>query len=241
MASVNFAEGIDIIYVGENSPAEEIDLSPGIVIKNINNTEIKDISDFYYALENTSAGQTINISFYKKENLYTKRVVLDDKYNYTDNKSHLGKGYLGVGPNLYGGFLKAIKNPFYQFPDGFLLLYSLPILGYFWGYNPIASPFTDSYIITGPLSIIPSELFWGIISALYWIFWLNLAVGIFNVLPIIPLDGGFLFNDAIGSFLERIKKSLSDDEREKIVKNISLITSLIILFIFLFPWLIKYL
>ena len=240
MSAVNFAEGVDIMYVGEDTPAEEIGLSTGMVLTNINNTRIINISDFSSALGNTNAGQKINISYVKQEKTYTKNVILADKYNFTKNVSHLGKGYLGVGPNFYRGFLTAIKNPFIQFPDGFILLYALPILGYFWGYNPIASPFTDSYIITGPLGLIPMDIFWAVVSALYWIFWLNLAVAIFNVLPILPLDGGFLFNDAIGSFIKRFKKNLTEEQREKIVKNISLVTSLMILFIFLFPWLLKY-
>ena len=108
------------------------------------------------------------------------------------------------------------------------------------GYNPIVSPFTDSYIITGPLSFIPDDIFWIIINALYWIFWINLAVALFNVLPIGPFDGGLLFNDAMGSLVKRFKKNLSDEQREKIVKNISITISLTVLFLIMFPFLLKY-
>jgi membrane-associated protease RseP (regulator of RpoE activity) len=75
---------------------------------------------------------------------------------------------------------------------------------------------------------------------LYWIFWLNLAVGLFNVLPMIPLDGGFLFNDALKSLIVRLKKDASEETRNKIVKNISLTLSLIILIAIIFPFIIKY-
>ena len=83
---------------------------------------------------------------------------------------------------------------------------SIPILGYFQGYNPIASPFTDAYTISGPLSILPPEGFWIIVNAIYWIAWLNLMIGIFNILPMVPLDGGFLFNDAIRAVLSVLKR-----------------------------------
>ena len=75
---------------------------------------------------------------------------------------------------------------------------------------------------------------------LYWIFWLNLAVALFNVLPMVPLDGGFLFNDLVDTTIKKLKKGFPTEKREKIVKNISLVTSLFILFVVLFPWLIKY-
>ena len=236
------ADGVGIAYVGEGTPAEKIDLSPGAILIDINDTKVTNISDFYRSIENTRANQTINISYVKAEKTYTSKITLADKYNYTKNQSHIGKGYLGIGPsNIYDAFLPILKNPFVGFPDGFLLFYIIPLLGYFQGYNPIVSPFTDSYVITGPLSVIPNNLFWIIVNALYWIFWLNFAVALFNVLPMIPLDGGFLFNDAMGSLIKRVKRGLSDEQREKIVKNVSVAISLTILVLIIFPWLIKYL
>jgi len=239
------ADGIGIISIGEDTPAEDLGLQPGMIITHINDTKIDTFYDFFIVMNDTRANQTVNISYVGQET-YIKSVVLSDKYyEYekrnpnANNKSYIGKGYFGVGPNPFIDFLPILKNPFSNFPNNFLLFYILPLLG-LDGYNPIYSPFTDSYIITGPLSFIPSNVFWAILNALYWIFWLNLAVGLFNVLPMIPLDGGFLFNDALGSFIRRVKKGLSDERREKIVKNVSLVTSLLILFIVLFPWLVKY-
>ena len=70
--------------------------------------------------------------------------------------------------------------------------------------------------INGPLSVIPENVFWITVNTLYWIFWLNLLVGMFNVLPIIPLDGGFLYLDALGSLVSRIKKDISEKRRDTI-------------------------
>jgi len=241
MSAVHPIEGTHVFYVVEDTPADEINLSPGTVLTNLNDTKITNISDFYYIIGNTIAGQRVNISYFKEGSIHSTNITLADRYRYTNNESHKNLSFLGVGFNPYEGYISVLKNPFSNnIPNNLILLYALPFFGYIAGYNPIASPFTNSLLINGPLSLIPDNIFWGIVNTIYWIFWLNLAVGLFNVLPIIPLDGGILFNDAIKAFIKKIKKNITDEQREKIAKNFSAIISLLILFIVLFPWIIKY-
>jgi membrane-associated protease RseP (regulator of RpoE activity) len=235
------AEGTGVFSVGQSTPAEKIGLTPGMIITEINDTKISDTEEFFNAMKKTKSNQTMNITYVQGEKSFAKQVTLADRSNYTRNDSHLGQGYLGVGPSdAHKGFLALLKNPFISFPDGFLLFYMLPLWGYFQGYTPIVAPFTDAYTITGPLSIIPSNLFWIIINAIYWILWLNFALAIFNVLPAIPLDGGYLLKDTLDLSIKRIKKDLSQEKQEKLVGKISLILSLGILILIILPWLIKY-
>jgi len=242
MSAVQPIEGAHIFYVIDNSPADKIGLSTGSVITEIDDIKISNNSDFYNVMNHKNAGDLVNISYLNQGNEYKSNIILDNKYNYTKNETHNDLSFLGVGFNPYEGYISILKNPFKNdFPNGLILLYDLPFFGYMAGYNPIASPFTDSLIITGPLQIIPTNIFWGIVNTLYWIFWLNLAVALFNVLPIIPLDGGFLLNDAVKKLIEKIKSNIPDVKKEKIAKNISAIISLLILLIVLFPWIIKYL
>jgi membrane-associated protease RseP (regulator of RpoE activity) len=245
-------EGAVVFMVDGNSPAEYIGLHSGAIITYFNDTRISNGSDFFIAWNNTKANQTINISFLKNGVTTTTHVQLQDKYGeyakrstiYVNNVSYKGKGYIGVQSLLRDSVFKEqltiLKNPFSNFPNGLLSFYSLPLLGYFAGYNPIVSPFTGSYIITGPLGVLPVSLFWIIVNAIYWIFWLNLAVSLFNVLPMVPLDGGFLFNDGVRALIIRLKKEIKEEIKEKIVRNVSLIISLIILGLILIPFMIKY-
>jgi len=244
MSSVQLAaEGMNVFYVGENTPAEEIGLNPGMIIVSLNNSNVTDFSDFYTIMQNTSAGQELPITYMESNKKYNTTVILADKSEFTQNESDQGQGYLGVGssPISPNGFLSLLKNPFLDFPMGFLTFFYIPVLGYFQGYNPLVDPYVNAFIITGPLSIIPTNIFWIIVNALYWIFWLNFAVAIFNVLPIGPLDGGLLFKDGINVMIKRIKKNITKEKSEALVGRITLTISLVLLFLILFPWIMKFL
>jgi membrane-associated protease RseP (regulator of RpoE activity) len=245
-------EGGIIFTVDADSPASQIGLQSGVIITSMNNSVVHSGEEFFTTWNNTRANQTINVTYVKSGVEHTTEVLLGDKYIeyakrptiYTNNVSYKGKGYLGVQSllrdSVFKEYLAILKNPFYNFPQGLLTFYSLPLLGYFAGYNPIISPFADSYRITGPLGVLPVPLFWIIVNAIYWIFWLNLAVSLFNVLPMIPLDGGFLFNDGVRAIILRSKKGVKEETKEKIVKNVSLAISLLILGLILIPFFVKY-
>ena len=241
------AEGVVIISTSEDAPADLYGFEPGMIITSINGTPIQNYYDFFIVMNNTEAGEEIEIEYYW-QGYNSKLVNLSDKYEEyekrwpsVNNDSYKGKGYFGVGPFSHNLSLQVLKNPFGSMPlERFRFFISLPIMGYFDGYNPIVYPFTESYEITGPLSMLPKPVFWGIVNALYWIFFLNLMVGLFNVLPMIPLDGGYIFNDSIRALIKRIKREIPDEKVDKIVRNISLVVSLTILFLVLFPMFFKY-
>jgi len=242
MASVQPADGVHVLYVVSDSPADQLSLNDGMVVTSLNQTSVSSITDFLSVIQNTSVNQTVEISYMSYGETFSESVTLASQADFTGNESHQNISFLGVGFNQYvDGYIEALKHPLrFSFPDGLILLYSLPFFSYLVGYNPIVAPFTQGYLIQGALSIIPVEIFWPLVNILYWVFWLNLIVALFNVLPMIPLDGGFLFNDGVRSVIQRLNSKISEERREILVKNISLFTSLLILLIVLFPWLIKY-
>ncbi|KAF5426790.1 Membrane-associated protease RseP, regulator of RpoE activity, partial [Candidatus Methanomarinus sp.] len=46
-------------------------------------------------------------------------------------------------------------------------------------------------------------VFW-VANSLLWIMWMNFYVGLFNCLPMLPLDGGHVLRDSVHSILERL-------------------------------------
>ncbi|MCK4996287.1 MAG: site-2 protease family protein, partial [Thermoplasmatales archaeon] len=235
--------------VYEDSPAYDLGIVKGTIITDVNGTDLTTIPnvnekfmEYSNILNNTKANDTITISYIQNEASYNDvEIKLTDKYNYVITNASKGKGHTGIYSFVNeSGQLALLKNPFEDPGYRLLMFISLPVLSYFEGYNPLTSPFTDSYNIEGPLGVIPDNVFWIIVNSLYWIAWLNLMVGIFNILPMIPLDGGYLFNDAIRAGVRRFKKNISEEKSEMIVKNVSLVISLMILFIILAPIFLKY-
>lgn len=241
------ADGVGVYSVVDDRPADEIGLEPGMIITSINGSEVTNITNFEETIDAIAANQTVEISYVHGRQNFTKNVKLTDKYqiacqasieaygvvNETLVAPFKGKGYLGVSVmTQYKKDLNLLINPFKNLPFGFLEYIAIPILGFMDGYSPINEPFSNYYIVD---SFIPENVFWIIINCFYWIFWINFMVATFNVLPMIPLDGGYMFKDSIDVFLRKIKSNLAQEKREKIALNITTVVSLFILFIILAP------
>jgi membrane-associated protease RseP (regulator of RpoE activity) len=50
---------------------------------------------------------------------------------------------------------------------------------------------------------VPFAGFWGVIHLLFWCAWININVGIFNAIPMVPLDGGYIFKEGVDRLLDR--------------------------------------
>jgi len=179
------------------------------------------------------------------------QVTLDDKYDWVPMRDYRGKGYIGVGSSYLGVLgmgtevLKAqIAHPVSSadsFSEGFYnIIYITFRLPLDLKVMPFHDPLTDIYEVKGIMSVLPEGLFWFLANTFFYIFWLNILLGLFNALPMIPLDGGFVFRDAMVLLLGRIFKGRTEEELEKRAKTISKVASYTVLFFILtsifFPW-----
>lgn len=116
-----------------------------------------------------------------------------------------------------------------DFSMSWLRLIALPFLDL----APLRSPVTDLYDAGGALSWMPDEIFWILTNSVYWIFWLNLMLGLTNVLPAVPLDGGYLFKDGIDYALARASKESTKEQREKTAGKLTIALAFLVLFLIL--------
>ncbi|MGC9308116.1 MAG: site-2 protease family protein [Thermoplasmatota archaeon] len=174
---------------------------------------------FIDLMENTSAGASLSITFQRNESEQTASVVLADKADFTDDADDEGVGYLGV---VAYGITDIVRSTDYYptllqpFEGSFLPYLALPFIGL----SPFPSQLAGIYT--------PSDGFWMVYNMLYWLFWLNFALGTFNVLPAVPLDGGYIFRDGLASVMRRLGLD-NRERREKIASSVTTAFSVVVL------------
>jgi len=229
--------GLTIVNIVDNYPAEKIDLAEGDVLLSINNTILANQTIFSDILNTTRAGHTVELQYYRHQNqtwhLVNTSVLLADKYDYyqeyfpAKNKdAYKGQGFLGVSTAQLGVttvpidfYTKRLANPL-RTRQTFFLYLALPFAR--------LSPFPDDFtaLFETPFD---GEFFWPLANALYWVFWLNFALGTFNALPAIPLDGGYIFRDSMTGTIRRVRKQIDKQRAEGIAKAITTLFSVIVL------------
>ncbi len=229
----NIISGVYVNNVIKYSPAYESGIKPGMIIIKLGNYTIKNISSFESIFYKFQPGKNVTILFYYNGNIEKISVTLADKYSFYNtyypsynNIQYKGEPFLGIVPlylnitysdpySIYSLF----SNPFSQgLFNGFLHLISMP----FSGLEPL-----PSYLYSISITPINPYYFWFIVNIFYWLFWINLMLGLTNLLPLIPLDGGYLFKDLF-IYICKDKK-----EYEKLAENVSTIVSFLILFLLL--------
>jgi membrane-associated protease RseP (regulator of RpoE activity) len=239
MGSVRAAhDGVGVTSFSiDGSPAENAGMHPGMIIfrvegMNVTTANVTSVTDLATAMENTRPGDAVNITAYYRGSVDTYRMTLA-------NDSSTTRGVMGVrlitvttayfhplgGGDYFGSPVSSILN-----------YVTLP----FRSLQPLQEPVTDFFVVEGFWVSIPGSVFWTLANCAYWLFWLNIMLGATNALPAIPLDGGYIFKDGFGAFLERVKKGIKPESRDRIVSRVSMTLALFILALILWQFLGPY-
>jgi membrane-associated protease RseP (regulator of RpoE activity) len=218
-------DGVGIVgFTNSTSPAFIAGMKPYTVITAINGTQVHTYDEFKNALSAVQVNTTIPVVAYDPVTGNTTTYPVTPKQrNPLTGRAVLGIYAFDVSTDYY----HPLTNParFDGVPRALLAFVTLP----FSGYSPIGDPATRFYQIHGPAAAIPSPLFWIIVNALYWLFWLNLMLGATNALPAVPLDGGYVFKDGIESIVSRLRKGITVEARDRIVRGLSYTFAFLIL------------
>ncbi|MEO9362430.1 MAG: site-2 protease family protein [Nitrososphaera sp.] len=202
--------GIMVVSVNSGSLAQSIGLPQDAVIQTVAGQQVKQLEDLGNVLK-ANLGKTIDITWVERPGnnnaaaytTVTRSVTLPDSVE-------PGKGILGVGVTMLspdaGATLEKYKGAFSSNPLAILL--PPTIQEGVVPYSDLMTPKYESSI--GPV--------WSpLANMLFWMWFINFNVGIFNALPIGPLDGGQLYS----SLIEKKVKS------QVLAKNASMMLTIV--------------
>jgi len=222
--------GIAVVGVYANYPAAQLGIRPGDFITTINGTPVDDPlvvanSPWY------RPGGIINVTVWRSGGpMQFNGVKLG---NVTVNDTRTGtlsqRAFLGVADLGYSdltGLVSTYTSSFFVRPALYLCIPTLPNCQ---GLAPFSDSNAPLYTSSYGVSLSP------LANLLYWLFFINFNLAIFNSLPIYPLDGGQAFKvgvKALGG------GRLSETSLSRITSAASLIVVGVLLAVLAGPYLI---
>jgi membrane-associated protease RseP (regulator of RpoE activity) len=210
--------GVYITGVAENTPAENY-LTSGMRLMEVDTStfqyQINNWIDFYEAMENVEPGENLRITTDNGTFSITLAARSDN-----ENRGYLGiSTYSSTAPidvwgiehNLFGVEYSSSSRVFWMDP---LTTSTLVIMSDLRGY-PLFHP-----------SCYDSLFPWTVIDLLKWLFFLNFGIGLFNLLPMIPLDGGAMLKGLV-------EKVSSKRTASRVAKGVSILTLALLIVNFL--------
>lgn len=241
----SMVSGMYVTSTSEGEPARNAGIQSGMILASLDGQLMRNYLEFRSVLENVTPGATVPISVLalnttsgQYENVTSIQSITTLKRG-TDSApiAYLGVfiSYSGIGVADPQALLNTMANPYANmngpgdFVTGTLRYIALPFLGL----QPLSGPLTGILVPAGVFAWMPADMFWILANSLYWIFWINLMVGMTNALPAIPLDGGFIFKDWLDSLVAKVRKGADQQTRERYVNGITWGFALLVLFLIL--------
>jgi Zn-dependent protease len=185
--------GGPVIYgVYQGYPAHDAGVPQNSFLRTLNGQDVHSVEEVAALMNQTRPGDRVTIGVEKEGVAGTYGMTLAA---WPANVSSSPSGFMGV--TYYPGNEVAASMHALDRPAGLLYLMVLPFdLGGYLHMLAFDSPEQAFFRV-------PFAGYWGLIHLLFWCAWININVGIFNALPMVPLDGGYIMKEGIRSFLRR--------------------------------------
>jgi membrane-associated protease RseP (regulator of RpoE activity) len=174
--------GVYINNVTAGMPAQSAGLLPNDVIVSVDNVKINSTADLRTILDNKTAGDMMQVTV-ARGNQWTYHYSTTVNLTTSDNRTVMGI----LSSDL---MTQARLDNYRTFSINRLAMYLVPptLAQGLVPFSDALSPFYTSW--TGPQWEI-------VVNVLFWVWFINFNLAIFNALPIYPLDGGRILNIAL--------------------------------------------
>ena len=253
--------GVHANGIIEDTAAADSGLQPWEIITHFDGTPVPTAGEMTEQLDAHSAGDTVNLTVLSHPNenqLRTERVIsvtLSSKWDYlksqnmTDSEiesmgvdeddaflgvSGMSSGSSGID-RLVGPMAWETDQPLYVDALG-VVVQPFVLIGIPIGFEgQIMTPQEMEFIeADGWLGdILGTTVLMAIITLLFWFIWWNFGLGLANLIPIIPFDGGHLMKDFLGVVVGGIHRFTRHPHALKTELTVSKISSFSSLFLFM--------
>ncbi|MEM1985687.1 MAG: site-2 protease family protein [Nitrososphaeria archaeon] len=180
-------DGVLITQMDKEGPAYKVGIMPGDIIISINGQTANTLESFVKAIEPYyRPGENLTLTIVRNQ-----EQILNFTFTLGVNPENKSKGYMGIYNYLsFRDVLEGYNSVIFRFPSREVMLYMvIPTLPWASASIPFSEMLYKYYYSTSFLG----TNYHYVMNLLYWIWFLNFNLAIFNALPIYPLDGGIVF------------------------------------------------
>jgi membrane-associated protease RseP (regulator of RpoE activity) len=202
---------------------EGLDPGTGLVVMSVDGQRTPDQAAYQRALAGVEPGQTVTVVAHTDETRQTYNITAAAGSGGTalglqTRPGHSGITVFDVGVGVYPaeGFLDSMggsSGPLGgllsgEFLRNVFVVLLLPFFGAIasgeaYNFAGFIDPVSNFYVVSGPLEFLGGGVFL-LANLLFWTAWINLNLGLFNCVPMFPLDGGHLLRTSAESFTSRL-------------------------------------
>lgn len=211
-------DGVYISNVQEGSPAEAAGLLPNDVLVTVNRATVDRIADLNIILEDKNPGDVLEVTVARGD-MWRDRFSTVVNLTRFENRTIMG---INAGNLLLRERLRNYQNVTLQG----LPLYLIPpsLASGLVPFSDFLAPFYTHSLGQG----------WHVLAnVLFWVWFVNVNLAVFNALPIYPLDGGRMFNIAL-------KRVIHRKGGEKLISAITIAATATLVFVLLMIILIPF-
>jgi membrane-associated protease RseP (regulator of RpoE activity) len=189
------ATGPVIGGIYKNYSADQAGIPPYSVIRAVNGIPVQTPAEVSYLLNATRPGDPLTLTVLHDNQVKDYTLNLS---SWPEGAAGRTSGFMGIAYYDSALVLDTISQSIS--PVGFLRFLIIP-----FDIAGMANPLRILALQTQETQfyIIPFAGFWGIIHFLFWSGWINLSVGVFNAIPMVPLDGGYILKEWVDRAFER--------------------------------------
>jgi membrane-associated protease RseP (regulator of RpoE activity) len=220
-----------------DGPALNAGIRSGMIVRSIDDRIIHSASELASVVENASRDRPVNVTVLKlgydsaagvswfvpddsvrTVNLTSKWLYYYLHYPTLNKESYRNVSFLGISVSPFGlevgdpeEIVQPVSHPFAGAHglEGYVGASFRYVALPFNGYSPMTPPLADLYGPSGTFSFMPTDVYWMTVNLVYWVFWVNLMLGLSNALPVMPMDGALVLRDLIRGLVYRINLRLT--------------------------------